>query len=211
MSDDDLNRVDASPDTARRQPGDLPEAVARRYLSEAKRGLTVDVAFYVDATTTTPAFRDRGGRLTTPRSDPDVVRDLVAIAAHRGWTTISVRGETSFRREVWKAAVAAGIEVKGYRPTEREQQERDRAASRSAGRRPEKTSPPAANRPRGLSDKTREQIVETVVRRRIISPKLQAKILTAVRGRLRPDPSPTRTMQGRQAASGRAQDVSRDR
>ncbi|MFZ3179722.1 MAG: LPD7 domain-containing protein [Methylocystis silviterrae] len=45
-------------------------------------------------------------------------RDLVAIAAHRGWERIKLTGSAEFRREAWLAASARRIEAKGYKPTE---------------------------------------------------------------------------------------------
>jgi hypothetical protein len=57
-------------------------------------------------------------RLITRVASLEIVRDLVAIAAHRGWEKIEVSGALEFRREAWLAASARGIEVKGYEPTE---------------------------------------------------------------------------------------------
>ena len=70
-----------------------------------------------------PAFRDHGRCLATVRNDTQVIRDLVAIAAHRGSRVIDVRGQTEFRREVWVTARLAGLEVRGYLPTSREEQD----------------------------------------------------------------------------------------
>jgi len=166
---DTLNIVDPSPAAASRRAGDLPEAVRRRYLTEERNG--PGVGFYRDARDPAAAFRDHGGRLATDRSDPHVVRDLVAIAQHRGWTTISVRGQTEFRREVYLLARAAGLEVRGYRPTERDRQQAERP---SAARAPSLT-PSAADR---------LQVVEAVVRNRVVEPAEQNRILSAARSRL---------------------------
>ena len=140
-------------------------------MTEARGG--PGLGFYVDARIETAAFRDHGGRLSTDRNDPQVVRDLVAIAQHRGWTAINVRGHTEFRREVWLAARAAGLDVRGYRPTERDQQE---AARRLRPREPAAPTPPDA--------RARLQVVEAVVRNRVVEPSEQARILAAARARL---------------------------
>jgi hypothetical protein len=166
---DALNTVDSAPAAASRRPGDVPEAVRRRYLTEEREG--PGVGFYHDARDPSPAFRDHGGRLATDRSDPHVVRDLVAIAQHRGWTTISVRGQTAFRREVYLLAHAAGLEVRGYRPTQRDRQHAERARDT----RTPALTPAAADRLR---------IVETVVRNRVVEPAEQNRILEAARARL---------------------------
>jgi hypothetical protein len=57
-------------------------------------------------------------RLVTLVANLEIVRDLVAIAAHRGWERIELTGSIEFRREAWLAASARGIETKGYEPSE---------------------------------------------------------------------------------------------
>ena len=102
--------------------GDVPDAIKRRYFSEEPQ-FSPEVRFYTDARNEQPAFRDAGGKLTARDHSPDVVRDLVAIAEHRGWTSIEVRGDDDFRRAVWLEAKVAGLEVRGYKPRERDLQE----------------------------------------------------------------------------------------
>lgn len=102
--------------------GDVPDAIKRRYFSEEPQ-FSPEVRFYTDARNDQPAFRDAGGKLTARDHSPDVVRDLVAIAEHRGWKSIEVRGDDDFRRAVWLEAKIAGLEVRGYKPTERDLQE----------------------------------------------------------------------------------------
>lgn len=105
--------------------GDLPDHVARVYLAEpAKFGRSI--AYYAGQGAEKPAFRDHGDRLATHDSNPDTIRHMVAIAAHRGWSTIEVRGADDFRREVWMEAKALGLEVRGYRPTNRDKEALDR-------------------------------------------------------------------------------------
>ena len=67
------------------------------------------------------AFTDRINRLTTPSENSEVIRSLVTIAKAREWDEITVRGTERFRREAWSAATAAGLAVRGYRPTEFDQ------------------------------------------------------------------------------------------
>lgn len=76
----------------------------------------------------TRIYADRGGkylvakagrdRLVTQVGSIEIVRDMVAIAAHRGWKRIELTGSLEFRREAWLAASVRGIEAKGYEPTE---------------------------------------------------------------------------------------------
>jgi|SRR5579863_1683346 len=69
----------------------------------------------------TRAFTDRGTRLTTTSENTEVIRSLMQIAEARGWSEITVRGTERFRKEAWFAAHLAGLEVRGYRPSEFEQ------------------------------------------------------------------------------------------
>lgn len=168
---EDLNIVAPEGDRGTTTRGDVPEPLRRRYLTEARGG--PGLGFYSDARAEAAAFRDQGRRLTTDRNDPHVVRDLVAIARHRGWSTISVRGHSGFRREVWLRARAAGLEVRGYRPTERDRQQADRTRERLPVK---DTTPPDAQ--------ARLRIVESVVRARVVEPAEQDRILSAARARL---------------------------
>lgn len=180
MADSALNIVDpaiANPSSAK---GDVPDRLRRRYFTDESQG--PGLAFYVDASVKIAAFRDQGHRLSTDRNDPNVVRDLVAIAQHRGWTIVSVRGQTGFRREVWIAARAAGLEVRGYRPTERDLQDLLRRAAR-----PPEPPLPVHERKHAQRDdgiQARLRIVEAVVRNRVVEPSEQERILAAARGRL---------------------------
>ncbi|MGH6964115.1 MAG: LPD7 domain-containing protein [Phenylobacterium sp.] len=159
----------------------MPERLRRRYYTDPQGG--PGLGFYVDATATAPAFRDQGRRLSTDRNDPNVIRDLVAIAGHRGWTTLDVRGQTAFRREVWLAARAAGLEVRGYQPTPRDEQDLSRRRQRAVRSNPQRTQPARDGLAApGPSDRLR--IVEAVVRNRIVEPGEQDRVLAAARTRL---------------------------
>ena len=45
----------------------------------------------------TPAFVDRGSKLTTPSENTEVIRSLMVIAQARDWRHISVTGTQRFR------------------------------------------------------------------------------------------------------------------
>lgn len=152
-------------------PGDVPDRMRGRYLTEGRAGQ--GVSFYADARARAPAFRDHGGRLTTDRNDPTVVRDLVAIAQHRGWNAIGVSGHAAFRQEVWLRARSAGLEVRGYRPTERDLQQAERRREASP-----------LDVPARRDATSQLNIVESVVRARVVDPAEQARILSAARDRI---------------------------
>jgi len=113
-------REPAEASTASFARGDVPEALKRRYFSEEGRTVT---RFFAGPGAKVEAFRDHGGRLSTRQVDPAVIRDMVAVAVHRRWRTLQVRGDDDFRREVWMEARAAGLQVRGYRPQQRDEQE----------------------------------------------------------------------------------------
>ena len=134
MSGDiDRNQIDSEGRGRSTSKGDVPDTLKRRYYLDERGG--PGLGFYADARIQTAAFRDLGARLTSPRSDPNAIRDMAAVAHHRGWTVVVVHGEADFRREAWLSASALGLEVRGYQPTERDRQELERrqAALAAAG------------------------------------------------------------------------------
>lgn len=159
--------------------GDAPEAVRRRYLTDERGG--PGLGFYVDARITTAAFRDEGRRLVAGRADPNALSDMAAIARHRGWSTVVVEGREEFRREAWRAARLAGLEVRGYRPTTREIQDIERREqTRSRGVDPPKTYGPITD----PAAKARLRVVEAVVRERAPSPAARDRLLAQARERV---------------------------
>ena len=167
--------------------GDVPDAVGRRYYTDGRGG--AGLGFYADAKVEKPAFRDEGGKLAASRTDPNAIRDMTRIAQHRGWAIVTVRGEANFRREAWMAGRAIGLEVRGYRPTERDIQELDRRIdrrlARDGGGSFDQTRKPRQERARSPDD-GREQlrVVEAVVRARITEPSARERIMAAARERV---------------------------
>jgi hypothetical protein len=96
----------------RSAPAPVPEEVRKRFVQ------IKNAYYFADGA---KAFTDRGDRLTTPSENTEVVRSLVTIAEARGWSEVVVRGSDKFRREAWAAARTAGLDVRGYKPTEFEQ------------------------------------------------------------------------------------------
>jgi hypothetical protein len=188
----DANPANVLKGTGRRSTakGDVPDDLKRRYFLDGRGGL--GLGFYPDATTSTPAFRDRGDRLTAPRTDPHVIRHLTAIARHRGWTKVTVTGEPAFRREAWLVARVEGLEVRGYKPTDRDQQDlerrreqaRRREAWASLGRDLAQAAAHADPNRHRASAKPELKVVESVVRSRIADPVAQARLLDAARDRI---------------------------
>lgn len=117
----------------------VPEAVRRQFVQVGRKYYFPDGA---------RAFTDRGSRLTTPSENTEVIRSLIVIAQARGWNDITVNGTERFRKEAWFAARLAGIDVRGYRPTDFEQERLARAAVRR-GRSGADDARPSPQAPRG--------------------------------------------------------------
>ncbi len=90
----------------------VPEEIAKRFVQVKNKYYFPDGA---------RAFTDRGNRITTYSENTEVIRSLIDIAKARSWQEITVRGTERFRKEVWIAASVAGLQVRGYKPTEFEQ------------------------------------------------------------------------------------------
>lgn len=91
---------------------DLPDDVKKRFLhSDTVPGQFFDRNHKL-------AFMDKGERLATDQNAPEIIASMVSVAQTKGWKAITVKGHEEFRREAWLAASLAGIEVKGYKPSE---------------------------------------------------------------------------------------------
>jgi len=184
MADDPAAPNALSPGVRNRSvaEGDVPEALRRRYYVDGRGG--AGLGFYVDAKVTAPAFRDRGRQLVAVRSDPNAIRDMTAIAQHRGWSIVVARGETSFRREAWLVGRLQGIEVRGYRPTERDIQELDRRVERREHSGGEPALRMRETSPEDPTARANLRVVEAVVRARVVEPAAQQRIMSSARERI---------------------------
>jgi conjugative element/phage-associated large polyvalent protein len=126
----------SSPPQTAASPRAVPEEIARRFVQVKNKYYFPDGAL---------GFTDRGNRITTTSENTEVVRSLVDIAKARSWQEITVRGTERFRKEVWIAASVAGLQVRGYKPTEFEQSHlvRSLARDKSAPTEPAAYSPGA--------------------------------------------------------------------
>jgi hypothetical protein len=102
----------------------IPEDVRRKFTQVGNQYHFKDGAL---------AFTDRGDRITSPSENTEVIKSIVSIAQARGWTDIAVTGTERFRRDAWYAARVAGLEVRGYQPTDFEQERLARTLARDSG------------------------------------------------------------------------------
>jgi hypothetical protein len=111
----------AAPETAKDRYA-VPDEIKRRFVQVGNKYHFPDGA---------RAFTDHGNRLTSPSENSEVIRSLISIAQARGWTDITLSGTERFRQEAWFAARLAGLDVRGYSPTEFEQGRLVRALARA--------------------------------------------------------------------------------
>lgn len=65
-------------------------------------------------------FKDKGAKLTSPKTDLETIQDMLSVAEAKGWSSIKVSGTQEFRRAAFLEANARGIAVQGYRPTDKD-------------------------------------------------------------------------------------------
>lgn len=164
--------------------GDVPEVLKRRYYTDERGG--EGLGFYVDARVQSAAFRDRGRDLITTRADPNAIRDMMAIAQHRKWAIVAVRGSVDFRREAWLVGRTIGLEVQGYRASERDLQELERRQVRTREREDQRDlRQDRAKAYRSPAEGERQmRIVETVVNSRVADHQRRSQIVAAARERI---------------------------
>jgi len=166
---DEINRnqIDSEGRGRSTRKGDVPELLQRRYYTDERGG--PGLGFYADARVQAAAFRDLGGRLVAARSDPTAIRDMAAVAQHRGGAAVVGHGDKDFPREAWLTPRAPCLAALA------------RKAARAAEARPER----ADREPRdAAAGRTNMRIVEAVVRARVGDRPAQDRILTAARERL---------------------------
>lgn len=73
---------------------------------------------YADRKEKVELFQAGENRLRSKVSDEKTISIMLDTAAHRGWTSIDVKGSKEFRQAAWIEGQARGIAVNGYTPTE---------------------------------------------------------------------------------------------
>ncbi|MDP3411019.1 LPD7 domain-containing protein [Bosea sp. (in: a-proteobacteria)] len=102
------------PDKRQTESG-MPERLRRKYyVAEAGGGDEAKV--YADPRAEYLAFKVSTHRMATRLEDAGVVRDMVSVVQHRGWSEVELRGSKDFRRTAWLEASVRGLSVRGYEP-----------------------------------------------------------------------------------------------
>lgn len=128
----------ATPQAPREAPRQLrvPDSVQERFIRIGNK------FHFPDGT---EAFTHESHRLTTRSENSVVIQSMVAIARENAKGPVAVGGTEFFKKEAWFAANLAGLEVRGYLPTEFERERLVRAlAARRVPGAPETAAPRTA-------------------------------------------------------------------
>ena len=125
----------------------VPQSVRDRFVQDGHRFYFPDGA---------AAFKDRARRLTTASENTQVIHSLIEIAHSRGWTEVAVSGTERFRQDAWRQARLAGLEVRGYRPSEDERAQLIRALGRNLVRSLERVDSISADAAPSVASPTRD-------------------------------------------------------
>jgi len=71
------------------------------------------------------AFKDKGSRMVSASNDERVAHAMATMAEAKGWSAIRVSGHPDFQREVWLEGSLRGIEVRGFKPQQKDLDELD--------------------------------------------------------------------------------------
>ena len=73
----------------------------------------------------TVMFEDKGKKLNTAQSNPQIINDMLDTAQAKNWDSIKISGSLAFKQQVWLEAELRGIKTTGYKPTKEDIAKRD--------------------------------------------------------------------------------------
>ena len=73
----------------------------------------------------TVMFEDKGKKLNTAQSNPQIIADMLDTAQAKNWDSIKISGSLEFKQQVWLEAELRGIKTTGYKPTQEDIAKRD--------------------------------------------------------------------------------------
>lgn len=112
-----------------------------------------------------PAIIDTGDRLATKNADRATAMDMIELAEHRGWQCLRAKGPEEFRREMWIEGQAHGLNVEGYRPSEKDMEEARRRAEMVQSRVIERTDKVTSAQAAASQERGSEQKADGTTRR----------------------------------------------
>lgn len=109
-------RKEEKQEVKRRRNSVQGNATTPEYVKNSFRSL--DGKYYFKDQKHILAFEDKGRSIVTQYNDDRVAKAIVKMAETKGWGSIKVTGNETFRREVWLQAQIHSIKVKGFTPKE---------------------------------------------------------------------------------------------
>ena len=73
----------------------------------------------------TVMFEDKGKKLNTAQTNPQIINDMLDTAQAKNWDSIKISGSLAFKQQVWLEAELRGIKTTGYKPTQEDIAKRD--------------------------------------------------------------------------------------
>ena len=102
----------------------IPDNIKNNYVGVVKNKFMGDekINYYDkdDKSQMNIAFEDRKDSLNTSRQDEKTINAMLDLAESKGWKEIKLKGTEEFKQKAWLEASLRGIEVKGYKPSERD-------------------------------------------------------------------------------------------
>lgn len=121
--------VNSAPDVSAEMPNSpkkpetrIPDAIGNKYLRKGDN-------FYRTAREK-PVFSVKGETIRI--ASDAALHDAVKIAKANDWSSVTVKGSAAFKRSVYMIAAKQGLAVEGYRATELERLEVERAITKAA-------------------------------------------------------------------------------
>jgi hypothetical protein len=102
---------------------ELPDSIRGRFIVSAEKPKlfeqsTTDFTFKNGNRQGELAFTDAGKRITTVLEDKATIQAMLEVAKTKNWKEVTVSGTDEFRKQAWREARLANIEVRGYEPKE---------------------------------------------------------------------------------------------
>lgn len=105
------------------QESELPQAIRSRFIvTQEKKGLLdqarTEFTYRSGNRQGELAFADDGKQLVTASDSRDTIVAMLEVAKTKNWKEVTISGSDVFRRQAWLEARMAGMEVRGFEPTE---------------------------------------------------------------------------------------------
>ena len=152
----------AAKDAAEQRRLDALNAVNARYI------VGKDGGYYEKGDQGRLAFQDQGNAIKSRESDSFTAASMATLAQAKGWDAIKVSGTEQFKAQVWLEATMKGLEVRGYKPNERDFAVLAERQAREARNGIEPVEPSKASPARTPADRSDERKVWDAVASKVL-------------------------------------------